>query len=355
MPKRKTLLVTGAKGTVGAYVVALAEAEGFRVIATDITARGVRVPARGEVRAADLRSDSEVARVVAGCDAVVHTAAQMSARAGVSELNDVNTEGVARLFDACRHEGVKRFVHVSTATLYKSAKSPLCEDDALAPRGPYGLSKQGAEMFLRGNQDGPDWTILRPAPIYGNRGRHFAASLLSVGPLLRLVSPILPRPSGGPRATMVHAQDVARAALFCLNEEKTVSGVFNVSDGDALDLGDRLAMTFDAYGLRSVRTGAPPMAALRFWGKLFQTSGAYQGADVSVLSAWRAVVVRHRLKSALRPSIDRELLTLLYEDLVVDGSRLRDLGFEPKFSHFDEGWAKALRWYQAERWVPRYS
>ena len=42
----KTLLVTGAKGTVGSYVTGLAEASGFRVIATDITRSGPRGGAR---------------------------------------------------------------------------------------------------------------------------------------------------------------------------------------------------------------------------------------------------------------------------------------------------------------------
>ena len=37
MKKLKTLLVTGARGTVGSYVTGLAEASGYRVIATDMS------------------------------------------------------------------------------------------------------------------------------------------------------------------------------------------------------------------------------------------------------------------------------------------------------------------------------
>ena len=75
----ETVLVTGARGTVGNYVVGLAEAAGYRVIANDLTAAGVPVPVRGEVRIGDLRDASVLERVVRGVDHVVHTAAQLDA------------------------------------------------------------------------------------------------------------------------------------------------------------------------------------------------------------------------------------------------------------------------------------
>jgi len=90
-------------------------------------------------------------------------------------------------------------------------------------------------------------------------------------------------------------------------------------------------------------------------GRLFQIPGPYHGADVAALAAWRAVVLRHGRKPALRPRMDVEALTLLYDDLVVDASKLSALGWSPRFASFVEGWREVLRWYQAERWVPRYA
>ena len=351
----KTVLVTGAAGTVGNYVAGLAEAAGYRVIATDLVSSGVRVPVRGEIRPADLRDPGAAPRLVEGCDYVIHAAAQLSVEADAAELARTNTDAVVRLYEAARDAGVERFVHMSTATLYAPSNEPLTEELPLAPRGSYGMSKHGAEVYLRGQDFGPAWTILRAGPIYGRRGRHFAASLLSIGPILHLALPVLPRPSGGPVGTMVHAEDVARALLFVLEHDPSVREIYNVSDGDAIPLGDRIAMTFDAYGLRSVPTGKLPHLVLEATGRLFQKPGAYHGADVSALAAWRAVVVRHGIKPALRPRMDREALTLLYEDLVVDASKLRTHGWKPRFASFEQGWREVLRWYQAERWVPRYA
>lgn len=353
----KTILVTGARGTVGNYVVGLAEAAGYRVIVSDVEKGGLRAPVRGEVRAADLRDPEVYAGLVKGCDFVVHTAAQLSVSADAGELAKTNTDAVVNLYEAAQAEGVKRFVHISMAMLYATEPGrPAVEGDPLEPRGPYGLSKHAAEVYLRSHEGPPalPWTILRAAPIYGRRGRHFAASMLAIGPLMRLFTPVLPKPAGGPLGTMVHAEDVARAALFVLERDECAFEVYNVSDGDVLPLGDRIGITFEAYGLRSLpATKVPPPV----WKGLFRTFSMpplYRGADLGALAGWKYVVARYGLKAALRPRFDPEATTLLYRDLVVDSGKLRALGFEPRFSDFRKGWAEVLRWYQAESWVPRY-
>lgn len=353
----ETVLVTGAAGTVGNYVVGLCEAAGFNVVASDTNARGLRQPTRGRICPGDLTDANVRAKALEGVDHVIHTAALLDSSADVAELGGVNTELVVRLFEDAASRGVQRFVHMSTCMLYAPGQTgPLTEDAATAPRGPHGLSKLGAEAFLRGHGrgHGPAWTILRAAPVYGRRGRHFAASLLVVGPLMRLFTPILPRLAGGPRHTFVHAEDVARALLFALTDSRTHYGTFNVADEDPMPLGDRIALTFDAYGLRTLRSGKVPRAVSSLAGLVASTPGALQAFDTSVLALWRAVTVRHQLKPALRPRLDREAVTLFDDDLVIDTSRLRALGFVPRHPRFDEGWAGVLRWYQAENWVPRY-
>jgi hypothetical protein len=39
---------------------------------------------------------------------------------------------------------------------------------------------------------------------------------------------------------------------------------------------------------------------------------------------------------------------------VLDTTALRETGWSPRFPRFMEGWRQVLRWYQAERWAPRY-
>lgn len=353
----ETVLVTGAAGTVGNYVVGLAEAAGMRVVATDILPHGVQQPVRGEVRAGDLRDGAFVERVLRGVNHVIHTAAMLDVGTPEETLRAVNTQAVGTLYDAAAKAGVKRFLQVSTGMVYgQGQKGALREDARILPRGPHSRSKRDAEVILedRRGGDGPAWTILRPAPIYGRRGRHFAASLLVIGPALRLTMPVLPRTAGGPEQTFVHAEDVARALVFCLKKPETEWRVFNVSDDDPMTIGDRVTETFRAYGLPTVPAGELPRAVLDRFGKLFQRPLAYQTLDATLLNTYRIVVARHGLKQALRARVDREALTLLYDDLVLDATALRALGWTPRFPRFAEGFRNVLRWYQAERWAPRY-
>lgn len=354
----KTVLVTGAMGTVGSYVVGLAEAAGHRVIVNDRERRGLRAPVRGEIRGADLTRFDRLDALVKGVDVVVHTAAQLAVSADAAELARTNCDAVVALYEASARAGVERFVHLSTATLYdhRGRRGPLDESVDLAPSGPYSLSKHGAEAFLRGRGRGagPAWTILRVAPLYGRRGRHFAASLLAFGPILRLASPVLPTFAGGPDGTMVHAEDVARAALFVASRDEAKYEVFNVADGDAMSLGARLDTTIRAYGISTSDSIRAPESALPTVGGWFANPVAHEAADRIALAAWRLVVARHGLKNALRPHLDREAMPLLRDDLVVDASKLRSLGFAPRFGRFDDAFRDTLRWYQSERWVPRY-
>jgi len=347
----KTILVTGARGTVGHYVVGLAEAAGHRVIASDISAQGVLVPVRGEVRPADLRDSASLPDLVRGVDAVIHTAALMDVSADDEALSEVNTLSVMRLYEAASEAGAKRFVHMSSAMLYAGGDEPVDEEAELQPRGPYGRSKRGAEVYFEKQApDGAPWTILRAAPMYGPRGRHFAGTLLAIGPLLALGTEVLPRPTGGPRGTMVHAEDVARALLFVLDRPEAHRAVFNVSDDDAMTLADRIGVTFDAYGLPSEVTDKSPEKLFEIGERLLRDR------PLSALGVvgWRTVVMKRHLKPALRPRFDEEVLELVRDPLVVDASRLRALGWEPRFARFEDGWRQVLRWYQAERWVPRY-
>ncbi|MCG8555965.1 MAG: NAD(P)-dependent oxidoreductase [Proteobacteria bacterium] len=350
----ETVLVTGAAGTVGHYVVPLAEAAGYRVVASDLVPP-IRTPVSGELRLGDLNDPDFVASVVQGCDHIVHTAAQLDVAASAASLARTNTEALARLYEAASAAGVQRLIHLSTAMLYAPHQSgPLTEQARLAARGPYGMSKHGADVFLTRQNNGPHWTILRPAPLYGRRGRYFAASLLVVGPILRLATLLLPRATGGPVATFVHAEDVASASVFCLRTEATRNRIYNVSDGDPMGMADRLTHTFRAYGLATMPVGSVPESMLRRVAALFSRPVASQAADTFALAAWRLVVWKHGLKPALRPRLDPEGLTLLHDDLIVDASELRQLGWSPRYP-FSEGWREVLRWYQAERWVPRYA
>ena len=113
-----TVLVTGASGNAGRFVVpALIEA-GYSV-------RGqyARAPANiagVEWRRWDFLENLAVTKLVEGCDAVIHLAAELS---DAGKMERVNIDATRALASAAEAEGVRYFGHASSIVVYGSPRS----------------------------------------------------------------------------------------------------------------------------------------------------------------------------------------------------------------------------------------
>jgi nucleoside-diphosphate-sugar epimerase len=129
-----------------------------------------------EVVQADVSDDDHLERVFAeprsggpGFDYVVNLAAE-TAHGKSDELYQKTVDGAGKLATYAASSGtVKKFVHVSTAQVYKGdrGKPPACREDA--PTSPWTVQ---AEYMLRSEDavkavGGLPWVILRPATVYG--------------------------------------------------------------------------------------------------------------------------------------------------------------------------------------------
>ncbi len=151
------VLVTGGAGYIGSVIVARLAARGHDVVVYDDLFRGhaAAVPAgvplvRGDVRdAAAVRAALEDG----GCEAVVHMAALAEVGESVAEperYRSVNEEGTAAVVEAAVAAGAGRLVFSSTAAVYGAPeRTPIDEDDTLAPANPYGETKLAGERLLQ--------------------------------------------------------------------------------------------------------------------------------------------------------------------------------------------------------------
>lgn len=150
------VLVTGASGFVGAHIASGLLKKGFEVVTTDRTPRPGNLPA-------DITDYQQINSVVARSrpDAVIHLAA-ICGTSGTNEVEQsmrqpilnfqTNIGGTANVLEACRVNGVKKIVYMSSFAVYgKTGKDrlPITEETATSANHAYAVSKLGGEEVVK--------------------------------------------------------------------------------------------------------------------------------------------------------------------------------------------------------------
>ncbi|KFE69092.1 NAD-dependent epimerase/dehydratase family protein [Hyalangium minutum] len=228
----KGVLVTGANGFVGSYVVQRLLTEGMRVRAV------VRKPeAQAELERAGvevLLGDITDARVqeaaVRGVSCVVHTAA--SAAPELPEARRVNTQATASLAEAALAAGCQRFVHISTVAVYPLRNRSGVVEEAvplLTSGDAYGLSKAEAEQALNAvAAKGLSTVILRPGAILGV---HPTSTWGAVFPPFIAEGKFPHVDDGNTTMGYLHISSLTEAVVLALRADQASGQTFNIIDG----------------------------------------------------------------------------------------------------------------------------
>ncbi len=154
------ILVTGAAGFIGSNYVrhVLGEADD-EVVGYDAltyagnrsTIRDVDDDPRFSFVHGNICDPEPLADAMAGCDAVVHFAAESHVDRSIVGSDDfvhTNCFGTNVVMDTARRLGVGRVVHIGTDEVYGSVEvGSSTETDGLEPRSPYSASKAGSDLI----------------------------------------------------------------------------------------------------------------------------------------------------------------------------------------------------------------
>jgi UDP-glucuronate 4-epimerase len=182
-------LVTGAAGFIGSHLTESLLADGHDVVGADCftdnyqrsdklaNVERARDHDRFELRTVDLAA-ADAARLVAGCDVVLHLAGEPGVRASWGSRFDrfvrSNVTATQRLLEAVKEAPGIRFVYASSSSIYGDAERlPTREDATPQPLSPYGVTKLAGEQLCRlyHTAFGVDTIALRYFSVYGPRQR----------------------------------------------------------------------------------------------------------------------------------------------------------------------------------------
>lgn len=152
---RKTILVAGGAGYVGAHAcLALAEAGFSPVVYDNLSSGHADFVQWGALEVGDIRDAARLDAVIArhAPAAVLHFAGLIEVGESVrapGRFYDINVAGSLTLIEAARRGGVEAMVFSSTCATYGDpVRLPMDEDHPQAPLNPYGRTKLVIEQAL---------------------------------------------------------------------------------------------------------------------------------------------------------------------------------------------------------------
>jgi nucleoside-diphosphate-sugar epimerase len=173
-----------------------------------------------------------------GIDAIVHMAELSNDPLGqlAPEItHEINHRGSIRLAEIARKAGVRRFVYMSSCSVYGVSEADFVnEESAVSPQTAYAVCKTLVERDLK-KMAGRDFspTFMRNATAYGASPRmRFDIVLNNLSGSAWTTHEIKMTSDGTPWRPLVHGLDISRAIIMALEApvEAVHNEIFNVGD-----------------------------------------------------------------------------------------------------------------------------
>lgn len=282
------VMVTGAAGYVGSIVVQALMGNGYDVLGIDNLSRGHRAAiAEGmtfyRVSAGD---ETAIERIMqqSPIDAVVHLAGYAQSGESMTDpalyyANNVR-DGIS-LLESMRRSGIPKIVFSSSAAVYGTPeRTPITEDQAIAPISPYGHSKAWMEAALTAYARSYSFQTVslryfNAAGASGSLGEdhrpesHLIPTAIRVAlkldPELGIFGEDFPTPDGTAIRDYVHVVDIATAHVQCLEALGHLPRLaYNVGAGrgysvkEVVDMVERVSLETVPMRIEPRRPGDPP-------------------------------------------------------------------------------------------------
>ena len=336
------ILVTGATGFIGSFIVEEALNKGMEVWAAVRKTSSLEYLRDSRIHRIELNlsSEDDLKNQLKDhlFDYVVH-AAGVTKCIHQEDFYRINTEGTKNLVNAIRalKMPLKRFVYLSSLSIFGPIREQqpyqeITEADTPQPNTAYGKSKLLAEQFLDGineslkaDEEPFPYVILRPTGVYGPREKDYflmAKSIkghsdFSVGYKQQDI-------------TFVYVQDVVQAVFLAIDYGKTGRKYF-LSDGQVYQSSTFSNLIHQALGRPWWIRIKAPIWILRIVTFFGEHIGRMTGKITALNNDKYHILKQRNWRCDIQPAID-------------------ELGYHPEYP-LELGVPLTIRWYKENKWL----
>ena len=334
------MLVTGASGFIGSFIVAEGLQRGYEVWAGMRRSSSRQYLTDPRIHFAELdmgnpeRLHEQLAAMKAemgGWDYVIHAAGATKALRR-EDFFRTNTDGTRHLIEALRATDMvpKRFVFVSSLSIFGAIREkpypyqPILLTDTPVPNTAYGESKLAAEQYLH-EQEWLPWVILRPTGVYGPRERDYFLMAKSIKQHVDFAVGYRPQD-----ITFVYVADVVQA-VFLAMEREVVHESFFLSDGQVYDSRRFSDLLQKEMGTHMVVHIKAPLWFLRAVCMVSGTMNRWMGKLTTLNMDKYHILSQRNWQCDIEPTRQR-------------------LGYEPQWP-LERGVQATVEWYKSNGWL----
>ena len=329
------ILITGASGFIGSFIVEEALKRGFETWAAvrKSSSKAFLQDERIHFIELNLSSKEQLVEQLKEhhFDYVVH-AAGVTKCLNKADFHRINTEGTKHLVEALLElkMPLKRFVFVSSLSVFGAIKEKLPydeirEDDTPQPNTEYGRSKLATEQYLDTLGTRLPYIILRPTGVYGPREKDYFMMAKSIKQHIDFAV-------GFQRQdiTFVYVTDVVQTVFLALEKGKTGRKYF-LSDGEVYQSTTFSDLIHEELGRPWWLRITAPTWVLRIITFFGEYVGRMTGKVTALNNDKYNILKQRNWRCDITPA-------------------RRELGFEPKVK-LEEGVRRTIRWYQDNKWL----
>lgn len=334
----KKVIITGASGFIGSFLVEKALSLGWQVWA------GIRKSSSREylqdsrIEFVDLEFSnvnrltgqlSDFVEKYGGIDYIIHNAG-VTKCLNSDDFDKINFKYTANLIEAINTANISlgKFVLMSSLSAYGIGDevnyTPIKTADIPNPNTAYGESKIKAERFLE-EKAAFSYIIMRPTGVYGPREKDYFLMLKTVKSGLDVGAGFKSQ-----HLTFIYVKDLVDAVYLALESSVRNKGYF-VADGDVYTDKEYTALVKKVLEKKYVLSLKVPLSVLKVISVISE--------EISKFTKKTSTLNRDKYKIMKQRNWECDITPLV-----------QDLGFSPKYN-LERGLRESVEWYKKNHWL----